>query len=92
MDCQSETIDLTVKTYFPSPSQPGGPLSSILDCLPLKSEVKIREPTGDIIYHGYDHFSIEGGRMTLCSSVSPAGWERYYAWLRIGGQNSHDTE
>lgn len=60
MDGQSSTFDLTVKTYFPSPSQPGGALSNILDCLPLGSEVEIRGPTGDIIYHGNGRFSIEG--------------------------------
>ncbi|CCC12775.1 unnamed protein product [Sordaria macrospora k-hell] len=60
MDGQSGTFDLTVKTYFPSPYQPGGALSNILDCLPLGSEVEIRGPTGDIIYHGNGHFSIEG--------------------------------
>ncbi|KAK3400624.1 hypothetical protein B0T20DRAFT_451396 [Sordaria brevicollis] len=60
VDGQSETFDLTVKTYFPSHSQPGGALSNILDCLPLGSEVEIRGPTGDIIYHGNGHFTIEG--------------------------------
>ncbi|KAK3946573.1 hypothetical protein QBC32DRAFT_329165 [Pseudoneurospora amorphoporcata] len=56
----SRTFDLTVKTYFPSPSQPGGALSNILDCLPLGSEVEVRGPTGDIIYQGNGYFSIEG--------------------------------
>lgn len=60
MDGQSGTFDLTVKTYFPSPSQPGGALSNILDCLPLGSEVETRAPTGDIIYHGNGNFTIEG--------------------------------
>ncbi|KHE86581.1 hypothetical protein GE21DRAFT_1346991 [Neurospora crassa] len=57
-DSQSGTFDLTVKTYFPSPSQPGGTLSHILDCLPLSSEVEIRGPTGDVTYHGKGHFSV----------------------------------
>ncbi|KAK3951924.1 nitrate reductase [Pseudoneurospora amorphoporcata] len=59
-DSQSRTFDLTVKTYFPSSSQPGGALSNILDCLPLGSEVEVRGPTGDINYQGNGHFSIEG--------------------------------
>ncbi|KAL0465239.1 hypothetical protein QR685DRAFT_576344 [Neurospora intermedia] len=57
-DGQSETFDLTVKTYFPSPPQPGGTISHILDCLPLGSEVEIHGPTSDIIYYGNGHFSV----------------------------------
>ncbi|KAK3947039.1 nitrate reductase [Pseudoneurospora amorphoporcata] len=60
IDGQSGSFDLTVKTYFPSPSQPGGALSNILDCLPLGSEVEIRGPTGDILYHRSGKFPIKG--------------------------------
>lgn len=56
------TFDLTVKTYFPTDSQPGGALSNILDCMPIGEEVEIRGPTGDIVYHGHGDFTIEGER------------------------------
>lgn len=54
------TFDLTVKTYFPDANQPGGALSNILDCIPIGEEVEIRGPTGDILYNGFGHFTIEG--------------------------------
>lgn len=54
------TFDLTVKTYFPDDTQPGGALSNILDCMPLGEEVEIRGPTGEIVYTGNGKFSIEG--------------------------------
>ncbi|KAL2021895.1 hypothetical protein VTK56DRAFT_6490 [Thermocarpiscus australiensis] len=54
------TFDLTVKTYFPTPDQPGGALSNLLDCMPLGEEVEIRGPTGDITYLGDSTFLIAG--------------------------------
>lgn len=59
------TFDLTVKTYFPTDSQPGGALSNILDCMPIGEEVEIRGPTGDIVYHGKGQFTIEGEKRTF---------------------------
>ncbi|KAK4131293.1 hypothetical protein BT67DRAFT_427849 [Trichocladium antarcticum] len=52
------TFDLTIKTYFPTPAQPGGALSNLLDCIPLGEEVEIRGPTGDISYLGNSDFLI----------------------------------
>ena len=57
---ESRTFDLTIKTYFPTPSQPGGALSNLLDCMPLGEEVEIRGPTGDVIYEGHSTFLIRG--------------------------------
>ncbi|KJK76320.1 hypothetical protein H634G_08380 [Metarhizium anisopliae BRIP 53293] len=54
------TFDLTVKTYFPDKNQPGGAMSSILDCIPLGEEVEIRGPTGEIVYNGDGNFIIDG--------------------------------
>lgn len=54
------TFDLTVKAYFPDKNQPGGAMSSILDCIPLGEEVEIRGPTGEIIYNGDGNFIIDG--------------------------------
>ncbi|KAL4939113.1 hypothetical protein BDV06DRAFT_231271 [Aspergillus oleicola] len=54
------TFMLTVKTYFPDESQPGGALSNILDCLPIGEEVDIRGPTGDIVYEGNGNFTVSG--------------------------------
>ncbi|KXJ89323.1 hypothetical protein Micbo1qcDRAFT_212694 [Microdochium bolleyi] len=54
------TFDLTVKTYFPDETQPGGALSNILDCLPLGSEVELKGPTGEIEYRSDGSFVIEG--------------------------------
>lgn len=54
------TFNLTVKTYFPDETQPGGALSNILDCMPIGEEVEIRGPTGDIVYNGHGDFIIEG--------------------------------
>ncbi|KAK1090177.1 hypothetical protein LTR48_008812, partial [Friedmanniomyces endolithicus] len=57
------TFDLVVKTYFPSPQQPGGAMSNILDCVPLGEEVEIRGPTGEITYTGNGVFDISGQEM-----------------------------
>jgi len=54
------TFDLTIKTYFPDDTQPGGALSNILDCLPLGSEIELKGPTGEIEYCGGGKFVIEG--------------------------------
>ncbi|KJR84270.1 nitrate reductase (NADH) [Sporothrix schenckii 1099-18] len=54
------TFELTVKTYFPDVSQPGGAMSNILDCVPLGEEVEMRGPTGEITYDGHGAFTIEG--------------------------------
>ncbi|QLI74239.1 Nitrate reductase [Metarhizium brunneum] len=54
------TFDLTVKTYFADENQPGGAMSSILDCIPLGEEVEIRGPTGEIVYNGDGNFIIDG--------------------------------
>ncbi|KOS23414.1 Nitrate reductase 1 [Escovopsis weberi] len=59
------TFDLTVKTYFPNDSQPGGAMSNILDCIPLGEEVELRGPTGDIVYTGNGRFVIEGKPRTF---------------------------
>ena len=53
------TFDLTVKTYYPDPSQPGGTLSNILDCLQPGEEIEVKGPTGDIEYRGGGRFSID---------------------------------
>lgn len=54
------SFDLTIKTYFPTDSQPGGAMSNILDCLPLGEDVDMRGPMGDIIYEGNGRFRIYG--------------------------------
>lgn len=54
------TFELTVKTYFPTDAQPGGALSNILDTIPIGEQVEMLGPTGDIVYHGYGDFTIEG--------------------------------
>ncbi|CAN9120075.1 unnamed protein product [Alternaria sp. RS040] len=59
------TFELTVKTYFPSSSQPGGAMSNILDCMPLGEEIEIRGPTGEIVYNGEGVFSISGKEYTF---------------------------
>ncbi|TKA49862.1 hypothetical protein B0A49_12768, partial [Cryomyces minteri] len=59
------TFDLTVKTYFPDDTQPGGAMSNILDCMPIGEEIEIRGPTGDIVYNGNGMFVIEGKQMTF---------------------------
>lgn len=59
------TFDLTVKTYFPDDSQPGGAMSNILDCIPLGEEVEVRGPTGDIVYNSNGNFTIEGKERTV---------------------------
>ena len=59
------TFDLTVKTYFPTSSQPGGAMSNILDTLPLGEEIEIRGPTGEIVYNGNGRFVIEGQERTF---------------------------
>ncbi|KAE9968988.1 hypothetical protein EG328_007142 [Venturia inaequalis] len=61
----SGTFELTIKTYFPTPDQPGGALSNILDCLPLQSTIEIRGPTGEIIYLGNNKFTIESKPKTF---------------------------
>lgn len=53
------TFELTIKKYFPTPDQPGGALSNILDCLPTDSTIEIRGPTGEIMCLGNSKFSIE---------------------------------
>ncbi|OAA55621.1 Oxidoreductase, molybdopterin-binding domain protein [Cordyceps fumosorosea ARSEF 2679] len=58
----SGTFDLTVKTYFPDGSQPGGAMSTILDCVPLGEQVEVRGPTGEIVYHSDGVFEIESRR------------------------------
>ncbi|KAH9869872.1 hypothetical protein J1614_006792 [Plenodomus biglobosus] len=54
------TFEVTVKTYFPTPAQPGGAMSNILDCLPIGEEVELRGPTGEIVYNGNGAFTISG--------------------------------
>ncbi|OAQ97561.1 hypothetical protein LLEC1_06394, partial [Akanthomyces lecanii] len=61
----SGTFDLTVKTYFGDERQPGGAMSTILDCIPIGEEVEVRGPTGDIVYHSRGVFTIEGRRRTF---------------------------
>lgn len=53
------TFDLTVKTYYPDPSQPGGTLSNVLDCLQPGEEVEVKGPSGEIQYRGCGHFVID---------------------------------
>lgn len=59
------TFELTIKTYFPTPDQPGGALSNVLDCLPTDSTIEIRGPTAEIIYLGNSKFSIENKSKTF---------------------------
>ncbi|KAL2353834.1 hypothetical protein BJ546DRAFT_114268 [Cryomyces antarcticus] len=59
------TFDLTIKTYFPDDTQPGGAMSNILDCMPIGEEIEIRGPTGDIVYNGNGTFVVEGKQMTF---------------------------
>jgi nitrate reductase (NAD(P)H) len=55
------TFTLVIKTYPPTPSQPGGAMSTLLANTPLHSQIDIRGPTGEITYLG-------GGRFTLDAS------------------------
>lgn len=59
------TFELTVKTYFPTPEQPGGAMSNILDCMPLGEEIEIRGPTGEIEYNGHGSFTISNKEYTF---------------------------
>ncbi|KAL5372549.1 hypothetical protein DPSP01_013417 [Paraphaeosphaeria sporulosa] len=59
------TFELTVKPYFPSPSQPGGAMSNILDCMPIGEEIEIRGPTGEMVYYGNGSFMISGKEYTF---------------------------
>jgi nitrate reductase (NAD(P)H) len=61
----SGTFELTVKTYFPDASQPGGAMSNFLDCIPLGEEIEIRGPTGEITYEGDGNFTISNKRYTF---------------------------
>lgn len=61
----ADTFELTVKTYFPSDSQPGGAMSNILDCMPIGEEIEIRGPTGEIEYVGNGMFTISGKEYTF---------------------------
>ncbi|OAG05794.1 uncharacterized protein CC84DRAFT_1244315 [Paraphaeosphaeria sporulosa] len=59
------TFELTVKPYFPSPSQPGGAMYNILDYMPLGEEIEIRGPTGEMVYYGNGSFTISGKEYTF---------------------------
>ncbi|KAL1593157.1 hypothetical protein SLS60_010764 [Paraconiothyrium brasiliense] len=59
------TLELTIKTYFPSDSQPGGAMSNILDCMPIGEEIEIRGPTGEIEYKGNGKFTISDKEYTF---------------------------
>lgn len=68
------TFDLTVKTYYPDPSQPGGTMSNILDCLQPGEEVEIKGPAGEIEYRGGGHFVIDGeDRLFHCITLILGG-------------------
>lgn len=56
----SQTVQVTIKTYFPNDNQPGGALSNILAAIPLGEEIEMRGPTGEILYHGDGRFTING--------------------------------
>lgn len=58
-DEEDGTFDLTVKTYYPDPSQPGGTMSNILDCLLHGEEVEVKGPLGEIRYRGSGHFKVD---------------------------------
>lgn len=53
------TFDLTVKTYYPDPSQPGGTMSNVLDCLGEGEEVEVKGPSGEIRYRGNGKFVVD---------------------------------
>ncbi|KAK4174295.1 nitrate reductase [NADH] [Triangularia setosa] len=76
------TFDLTIKTYFPTPSQPGGALSNLLDCLPLGEEVELRGPTGDIVYTGHGNFTISS---PYSPTSSPRNLHFTHISLVLGG-------
>lgn len=57
------TFDLVVKTYFPDPSQPGGTMSNIVDCLDIGEELEVKGPSGEIKYIGSGNFVINGETM-----------------------------
>ena len=57
---ESSKFELVVKTYFPSDAQPGGAMSNILDCIDIGAQVEIKGPTGEIEYHGFGKYIIEG--------------------------------
>lgn len=90
------TFELTIKTYFPTPDQPGGAMSNILDCLPLQSVVEIRGPTGEIIYLGNNKFTIESKPKTFRrvnlvlggSGITPG----YSLLARVALTKDDDTE
>lgn len=91
------TFDLTIKTYFPDDTQPGGALSNVLDCLPLGSEVELKGPTGEIEYRGGGRFVIEGRerafkRVSLVlggSGITP-GYALIARILLANGSDSND--
>lgn len=62
-DEEDGTFDLVVKTYFPDPSQPGGTMSNVLDCLEIGEELEVKGPAGEIKYQGNGHFLINEQKM-----------------------------
>lgn len=56
------TFSLVVKTYPPTPSQPGGAMSTLLANTPLHSQLDIRGPTGEITYLGRSRFSLDAAQ------------------------------
>ena len=54
------TFELVIKTYFPTPDQPGGAFSNFIDCMPVGEQVDVRGPTGEIRYKGNGVFDISG--------------------------------
>ncbi|KAK0664557.1 nitrate reductase [NADH] [Cercophora samala] len=83
------TFDLTIKTYPPTPSQPGGALTSILSSLPLNETVDIRGPTGDIIYTGSGNFSISSSlyssTTTTATTITPHNLHFTHISLLLAG-------
>jgi len=61
-------LELVVKIYFPSvhPMFPhGGLMSQYLDGLKIGDTVKIKGPTGHVLYHGKGNFTINGNSMKV---------------------------
>lgn len=66
-DKEDGTMDLVVKTYFPIKDEktgevkrPGGLLTMYLEEMSIGDSVQLQGPTGNIIYHGNGHITIDG--------------------------------
>ena len=89
------TVDVLLKVYFPTPTKPGGVLSCHLDSLREGDEVKMKGPTGPLLYEGKGRMAYQGRSFhvthvnLVCggTGIAPA-YQLLRAFLEEGGENS----